>query len=104
MNKPTNIKQMLFRIGLAKKAGALIAGTDMVGDAIRQGKVISVVSSNDVSDNTAKRISDCCTHHGIRLMICETSKEELGAAIGKPYAACVGITDKNLSELICRNL
>lgn len=104
MNTPMNLKQMLFRIGLAKKAGALIAGTDMVCDGIRQGKVVSVVSSNDVSANTAKRISDCCAHHGVRLIICEASKEALGAAIGKPYAACVGITDKNLSELICRNL
>ena len=95
MNTPMNLKQTLFRIGLAKKAGALIAGTDMV---------LSVVSSNDVSANTAKRISDCCAHHGVRLIICEAPKEALGAAIGKPYAACVGITDKNLSELICRNL
>ena len=44
MNTPMNLKQTLFRIGLAKKAGALIAGTDMVCDGIRQGKVVSVVS------------------------------------------------------------
>jgi hypothetical protein len=28
----------------------------------------------------------------------------LGAAIGKSFAACIGITDANLSELISRNL
>jgi ribosomal protein L7Ae-like RNA K-turn-binding protein len=32
------------------------------------------------------------------------TKDELGNAIGKPFAACIGITDANLSELISRNL
>lgn len=104
MNETINLKQLLFRIGLAKKAGALIAGTDMVCEGIRWGKVICVISSNDVSDNTLKKISDCCRYYGIRLIVCEASKEALGTAVGKPFAACVGITDKNLSELICRNL
>jgi len=104
VKETANIKQLLFRIGLAKKAGALIAGADMVCESIRKGKIVSVISSTDVSDNTVKKISDCCRYYGVRLIVCEASKEELGMAIGKPFAACVGITDKNLSELICRNL
>lgn len=104
MNESTDTKHMLFRIGLARKAGAVLAGTDLVCEGIRRGKVVTVISSHDVSDNTAKKISDCCRYYGVRMAVCGASKEELGAAIGKPYAACVGITDQNLSKLICRNL
>ena len=76
MNEDKNIKQLLFSIGLARKAGKLVSGTDFVCDAIRNKKIFLVVCSESVSDNTRKKISDCC----------------------------VGITDQNLSELISRNI
>lgn len=104
MKETEKTKKLLFKIGLAKKAGRLIAGADMVCGGIREGKVLIVVASSELSENTAKRLSDRCQYYGIRLIVCDVSKEELGAAIGKPFAACVGITDQNLSELICRNL
>ncbi len=102
--KMTKTKELLCKIGLAKKAGGLLSGTDIVCSGIRERKVLVVIVSSDLSENTAKRLSDRCRYYDIRLIACEASKEELGAAIGKPFTACVGITDKNLSELICRNL
>ena len=96
--------QLLFSIGLARKAGKLLSGTESVCDGIRGGKIRLVIASCDVSENTKKRISDCCTHYGVSLSIAPADKETLGSAIGKPFAACVGITDENLSKLISRNL
>ena len=104
MNKPTNDKQLLFSIGLARKAGKMIVGTDAVCDEIRKNKVIIVLCAEDVSENTKKKISDCCAYYHIKLYFCPLTKDSLGHAIGKPYAACIGITDENLSELISRNL
>lgn len=104
MNKDNNIKQLLFSIGLARKAGKLISGTDFVCDAIRKNKVLLVVCSNEISDNTKKKISDCCIYYHAALCFADVSKEALGNAIGKSFAACVGITDENLSELISRNI
>lgn len=104
MNKDNNLKQLLFSIGLAKKAGKVISGTDSVCDEIRKNKIFLVLCSFDVSDNTKKKISDCCAYHHVKIYFCEISKERLGKSIGKSFAACVGITDKNLSELISRNL
>ncbi len=102
-NNTEKTRELLFRLGLAKKAGKLISGTDMVCGGIREGKVLVVVTSLDLSENTAKRIGDRCRYYGIPLIVCEASKDVLGAAVGKPFAACVGITDKNLSRLILRN-
>ena len=104
MNEDKNLKQLLFSIGLARKAGKLISGTDFVCDGIRQKKIFLVVCAGNVSDNTKKKISDCCAYYHTMLYITEISKEMLGHAIGKSFAACVGITDNNLSELISRNI
>ncbi len=104
MNNEADKKQLLFRIGLARRAGKLLVGTEMVCDGIRNGKVRIVVSAADNSDNTKKRISDCCSFYKIPLFISDVDKETLGHAIGKTHAACVGVADDNLSELISRNL
>lgn len=104
MNEDKNIKQLLFSIGLARKAGKLVSGTDFVCDAIRNKKIFLVVCSESVSDNTRKKISDCCTYYHTDLRFADVSKEALGKAIGKAFTACVGVADKNLSELISRNI
>ena len=103
MNK-TSTEQLLFTIGLARKAGKVSVGTEMVCDDIRKKKVRLVIYAEDVSANTEKRICDCCTYYKVFCKKSVLSKETLGAAIGKSFAACIGITDENLSELICRNL
>ena len=98
------MKQLLFSVGLARKAGKVIVGTDMVFDAIRAIKINIVLYASHVSENTRKRISDCCAYYHIKLYRSPTTKIELGNAIGKSFAACIGITDPNLSELITNNL
>lgn len=103
MNK-TSTEQLLFTIGLARKAGKVSVGTEMVCDDIRKKKIRLVIYAEDVSANTEKRISDCCTYYKVFCKKSAISKEMLGTAIGKSFAACIGITDENLSELIKRNL
>lgn len=104
MSENNNLKQLRFSIGLARKAGKVVVGTDMVCDGIRKKKIVLALCAEDVSDNTKKKISDCCSYYKVRLSFCSMTKDELGNAIGKPFAACIGITDANLSELISRNL
>ncbi len=103
MNK-TNTEQLLFTVGLARKAGKLTVGTDAVCDDIRKKKVCVVLYAEDVSANTEKRITDCAAYYQIPCKKCEISKDALGAAIGKSFAACIGVTDENLARLISRNL
>ena len=104
MNEDKNIKQLLFSIGLARKAGKIVSGTDFVCDAIRNKKIFLVVCSESVSDNTRKKISDCCAYYHTELHFADVSKETLGKAIGKSFTDSVGVADKNLSELISRNI
>ncbi len=103
MSKNQN-EHLLFTVGLARKAGQATIGTDAVCDEIRKKKIFLVLYAADVSGNTEKRITDCCTHYNVRCHKISVNKEGLGLAVGKSFAACIGIADRNLSELISRNL
>lgn len=96
--------KLLSLIGLARKAGKITVGTEMVCDAVRSGSVKLVIASNESSDNTKKRISNCALHYGIRLEYIDATPDKLGRAIGKTATACVGIGDENFIKLITGNL
>lgn len=104
MNDKKDYGKLLFSIGLTRRAGKLFSGTEMVIDGIRSGKVCRVIACSDVSENTMKKISNSCAYYNVVFTVIDISQETLGKAIGKMFAACVGITDPNLSELINRNL
>lgn len=100
----TENAKLLSAIGLARKAGKLVVGTDMVCEAIRAHRIAMVVASGDASENTKKRISDCASFYKMNVNFVTVSTEELGAAIGKSACACVGVSDENFRILIERNL
>ena len=99
-----NTAKLLSLIGLARKAGKITIGTEMVCDAVRSGDVKLVIASENSSDNTKKRISNCVLHYVVRLEYIAATPDELGRAIGKPATACVGIGDENFIKLISANL
>lgn len=97
-------ERLASAVGLCRKAGKIAVGTDMVCDAIRAHRVLLVLASKLASDNTKKKISDCCAFYCVKLHFSEMSPEELGTAIGKGPTACVGITDENFKKLIENNI
>lgn len=100
-----NKKSLLFRIGLGRKAGKLICGTEMVCDGVRDGKVLLIAYSASASENAKKRIKNCASYYNTQVIsLDEVDTVELGAAIGKSAVACVGITDENIAKLILGGL
>jgi len=94
-------KSLLFRIGLGRKSGKLICGTDAVCDGIRDGNVIVAICAADASDNSKKRINNCAAYYNKELILLDgITTDELGTAIGKSSVACVGVTDENIVKLI----
>lgn len=89
-------------IGLCKRAGKLICGTDAVCTAMReQGNVLAVIAASDISENTAKKISDKTSYYKVPLYRVEQTCYEMGRAVGRMGgSACVGITDQNFLRLI----
>ena len=54
--------RVLSALGLAKRAGKVISGTEQVQDAVRDKKAFLVLAARDISDNSRKKITNTCTH------------------------------------------
>ena len=94
-------------LGIAKKAGRVVAGTNLVTDSIRAGSVskcpCAVFLGADVSENTRKRITNCCTYYEVPLYDIPLTVAEIGDAIGKSGStSAVGITDAGLSDALVK--
>lgn len=87
-------------LGLIKKAGKLNSGVDIVCDSVRHGKTNYVILSKEASENTQKKIKNCCEYYDATLVNIDLSKEELGESIGKNETSCVCINDKNFIKLL----
>lgn len=97
---PADETAFLRTLGLAARARQTVMGTDMVCDALAEGRVRLVVEAGDTSENTHKRLTDKCityrTPH-IRLL---SDGGTLGAALGKSGALAVcGVTGEIAKSL-----
>ena len=94
-------KSLLFRLGLGRKAGKMLIGTDNVCDGVRDGRVRLILLASDASQNTVKRATNCAKYYNTEFGILDgVTTDELGRALGKSSAACVGITDENIVRLV----
>ena len=99
-------KKITGLLGLAARARKLVIGTELVCDALRRGKTgYLVVVSESASDNTKKRLRNCCEYTGAQLHTVPVSPDILGHSIGKKNAsvAAVAVTDANMAKAI-RNI
>ena len=90
-------------IGIAKKAGKVISGTDMVADRIREKKnaVKVVLISRDASENTMKKIINTSTYYkvlAIKINIDKTMLAKITGSMGE--RSVIGITDDGLAKAI----
>ncbi len=91
--------KFLFMLGLCRRAGKLITGTDLVTKSLPSKKTYLVIYSNDASQNTEKRITDKCKFYGVECVKANFSSSEISDAIGKSGAICaLGITDLNFAS------
>ena len=93
------MNSILSSLGLIKKAGHLITGSDEVIDTVRSGKAEVVVLASDSSENTKKRVSDKTKTYGVRLEEIPFTREELGQATGKASCACAAICGSDFALL-----
>lgn len=89
----------LSMLGLAKRAGRITSGADMVEDAVRQGKAKLVIIASDAAKNSRKSISDCCGYYNVKILE-YSDKEQLARAIGTDIAVAVAVNDEGLAKAI----
>ena len=97
--------KFLSAIGLAKRAGKVVTGTDAVRDTMKKKRAETVVVASDVSDNTRKEIFDTAEYYGCEAFLVPYTMSELSHALGKiSLTACAAITDISFKTLIKNSL
>jgi ribosomal protein L7Ae-like RNA K-turn-binding protein len=99
MTKAPNIAGLL---GLARRAGKLILGTDGVETGIRRRSIYTVIIAKDASPATAKRIKDLAQKHSVPFFVIYL-KHELGGLMGRRELAVLGIADPFFADGVSRN-
>jgi len=98
--------KILSTLGLCRKAGKTVTGADAVCKRMREnGDVSLVLAASGISENTRKKLSDKADFYRVCVVYTDFDMIELGSAVGNNSgSACVGITDKGLSDAILKNL
>lgn len=98
MNNKIKFERLL---GIARKAGRMIMGTDLVMKALAGSNppVYLVLSSTGASDNTKKRINDRCLYYKTEHYTIPQTPAELSTMLGKTSSVCcIGITDRSFAD------
>lgn len=103
MNDENKLRALL---GIAKKAGKAILGTDMTVEAIRSGKKKSVkliLVAADASQTTVKRITNTGSFYKVPIIVTAFDKSELAHIVGsEAELSVVGISDEGFAKAIIK--
>ena len=96
----TQIRQnMLDRLGLARRSGALVVGTEKTKDKLRHGKLRLLVLASDGSPNTLDPMIRIAEDTATAVLLSESART-LAQAMGRATAVCSGVTDSRLAKTI----
>lgn len=86
-------------LGIAKRAGKVISGTEMVIEGLRNNTIYLVFLASDTKKNTTKKIIDKTTYYNVDLNQNYTC-DFLSQAIGKKNVHVIGIMDRGFAKLL----
>ena len=90
-------------LGLAVRSRNVVSGEYAVEKAVKSGKALLVVVSEDASANTVKLFENMCSYYEVP-MFRYGRKEELGHAMGKDVRASLAITEEGFAKSIRKYL
>lgn len=88
-------------LGLARRAGALVAGFDKVVEALQHGQVGLLIMAADSSDGQRRRLLPLA--EGVPVATC-LSRDEVGGAIGREEATYAALNAGRLALRLERDL
>ncbi len=93
--------KILSAIGLAKRAGKAICGTQLVRDSAKSGKAKLIIVASDASDRSKKEITDTSAFYKTECIISCYTMAQLSSAVGLMRStSSVAITDENMTILV----
>lgn len=88
-------RSVLQLVGLARRAGYAVVGTQAVRVAARRGELSVVIVAEDATENARKRMRGLTLEPKLEVVTFGT-RSGLGQAVGRRQAVVVGIRDRGL--------
>lgn len=95
----TNNARVLSHLGMARRAGKLVAGDESVMASIRSGEAKLVIVAADAADNARKKYRDKCDYYKVDVYE-QFTRAELGASIGQAGRVVLSVTDAGFARMI----
>lgn len=90
--------KLFTTLGLARRAGKLTFGFDMVCDALAGTHL--VLLSSEVSDRTRRAVERKAQAAGVACVTLEESLSDIGFALGTKPVGVIGLIDAGFAKLI----
>ena len=100
-----NEKKIISLLGIAKKAGKTVCGTDMTVESIRKkaSSVKVILLASDASANTVKRIKNTSEYYSVPLICMQIDKEELAKTVGSiAQVSVIGVLDDGFASAMLK--
>lgn len=97
--KMETTEKTLSLLGLARRAGKLCGGFDLVCEKVREEKAYLVLAAADISDKTYKNLMFEASRKNIPAVRIETDMAAMGKACGMK-AGVAAVTDRGLAEAV----
>lgn len=93
------MRRVLDLLGLARRAGHVIAGTEAVRDALQVRRLALVIVAEDASPTQRRKVVPKAAHRRVPLLEVGT-REALGRALGRAPVSVVAVTDARLAAAV----
>lgn len=93
----SNYQRLYGIIGLATKAGKLIAGTEACLEGIEKKNIKLILIAQDAAERTKKIVKEKCEKFNVSVYEILTI-EEISKSIGKPNKAIIGLKENGFAE------
>ena len=88
-------------LGMAARAGCVVAGEEACIRAVRAGRAQAVVIARDIGANGGKKLRDKCAYYKVPTVV-GPEKVQLGKAVGKEVRTAVGIISNQWAQQVVR--
>ncbi len=93
------MEKVLNYLGIARRAGFVVMGTDAVLDNLRFGKIKMIFVASDSSQATIEKVEKKGIYYNIPV-IKKYSTDELSQALGTQNSKVIGLKDQGIKKAI----
>jgi ribosomal protein L7Ae-like RNA K-turn-binding protein len=90
-------------VGLARKAGKIVAGDALCEDALARRRAYMIIVASDAGANTRERFTALCEKAGVDLVLFGT-RSELGQRLGRDAYAVVAVLNRSFAGQIRKSM